>query len=60
MDHGDADLKQNAWIDAGTEDELSISSKLSRVTPRSSVAGRASLTAQKPTPHATVGAALDY
>lgn len=60
MDDGDTRLKENVWIDAGTERELSVPSKSSRVTPRNSVAGRPSLMAPKPTPHATVGIAWHY
>ena len=36
-----SDTKEYMWLDSGTEDELSASSKLFRVTPRHSAAGQA-------------------
>lgn len=58
MDGEGADFKENAWIDAGAEDELSARSKRSWVTPRNSVAGKTSPIPRKPTPYATVGKTL--
>ena len=51
---GKADLKENIRSDSGTEDELSAPTKLSRVAPRNSLAGRPSPTSLNPTPHANV------
>ena len=54
MDRGEEDLKENIRVDSGTEDELSVPTKLSRVTPRNSLAGKPSPTSLNPTPHANV------
>ncbi|MCJ1274502.1 hypothetical protein MMC21_002298 [Puttea exsequens] len=51
MDSEETDSKENVWFDVGTEDELMAPAKLSRVTPRNSIAGKAS---PKPTPHANL------
>lgn len=54
MDRGEDDLKENIKVDSGTEDELSVPTKLSGVTPRNSLAGKPSPTSLNPTPHANV------
>ncbi|KAL2037911.1 hypothetical protein N7G274_009386 [Stereocaulon virgatum] len=54
IDREEADLKGNTSVDPGTEDELSAPTKLSRVTPRNSRAGRTSPTSPNPTPHANL------
>ena len=54
MDRGEGNLKENIKVDPGTEDELSVPTKLSRVTPRNSLAGNPSPTSLNPTPHANV------
>ena len=53
MDMRGTDYKENVRVDSGTEDELSVPTKLSHVTPRSSVAGKTSPVLNL-TPHANV------
>lgn len=47
-------LERNSRLDYGTEDELSAPLKLSRTTPRSSLAGGPNAAASKVTPYADV------
>lgn len=54
LESGDADVKENIWIDHATEDELAAPSKPPRITPRNSLARIPSPTSLNPTPHANV------
>ncbi|KAK3172776.1 hypothetical protein OEA41_006101 [Lepraria neglecta] len=54
MDRGEDDIRENIRVESGTEDELSVPTKLSRVTPRNSLAGKPSPTSLNPTPHANL------
>ena len=51
----DPTTAEKAQMDVGFEDELSVPTRLPRVTPRNSIIGEAIAPASKETPYANVG-----